>query len=93
MKSIWRVLGFIHQIQPGCILLELVKIIFEAVQPYIPLYFSGLMVSAVIAGERTAAERLDWARGICGDSVKYFADSHEMITSGEIDAIMIATPH
>ena len=38
-------------------------------------------------------DRLDWAKGICGDKVAYFTDSHELITSGLVDAIMIATPH
>lgn len=38
-------------------------------------------------------ERLDWARSVCGDKVAYFADSHELITSGLVDAIIIATPH
>ncbi len=37
--------------------------------------------------------RLEWAKGVCGDSVAYFADSHELITSGLVDAVMIATPH
>lgn len=38
-------------------------------------------------------ERLDWAKSICGDKVAYFTDSHELITSGLVDAVLIATPH
>lgn len=38
-------------------------------------------------------ERLEWAKGICGDNVAYFADSRELIRSGLVDAVMIATPH
>ena len=36
--------------------------------------------------------RLEWARGICGDKVTYFEDSHALITSGLVDAVVIATP-
>ncbi len=42
-------------------------------------------------------ERLEAARNICeknnAGEVKYFADSHELITSGLVDAVIIATPH
>ena len=38
--------------------------------------------------------RLEWAKGVCGDApVSYFEDSHALITSGLVDAIIIATPH
>ena len=37
--------------------------------------------------------RLDWAKSVCGDAVSYFADYKEMLASGKIDAVMIATPH
>ena len=37
--------------------------------------------------------RLEWAKTVCPDTVQYFTDSHEMITSGLCDAIFIATPH
>lgn len=37
--------------------------------------------------------RLEWAKGICGDKVAYFEDSHALITSGLVDAVIIATPH
>ena len=33
--------------------------------------------------------RLEWARGICGDKVDYFEDSHALITSGKVDAVVI----
>ena len=38
-------------------------------------------------------ERLEWAREICGDAVKYYSDYKEMLASGEIDVAQIATPH
>ena len=52
----------------------------------------------VPGGELTAVcdvrqERLDWAKGVCGDGVAQFSDSHELITSGLVDAVLIATPH
>ena len=37
--------------------------------------------------------RLEWAKTVCPETVQYFTDSHEMITSGLCDAIFIATPH
>ena len=37
--------------------------------------------------------RLEWAKGICGDKIAYFEDSHALITSGLVDAVIIATPH
>ena len=61
-------------------------------------------VQNLIAGKVPGAEltavcdikpaRLEWAKGVCGDApVRYFADSHDLITSGLVDAVMIATPH
>jgi len=38
-------------------------------------------------------ERLEFARGVCGDKVAYYDDYHEMIKSGLVDAVLIATPH
>ncbi len=39
-------------------------------------------------------ERLDWAKGICGEAdIGYFTDYKEMLVSGKIDAVIIATPH
>lgn len=38
-------------------------------------------------------ERLDAAHEICGDKVKYFKDYKELLASGLVDAIIIATPH
>ena len=56
--------------------------------------FEGKIPGAVLTAVcDIKPDRLDWARGICGDSVAYFADSHEMIKSGLVDAVMIATPH
>lgn len=56
--------------------------------------FEGKIPGAVLTAVcDIKPDRLDWARGVCGDSVAYFADSHEMIKSGLVDAVMIATPH
>ena len=56
--------------------------------------FEGKIPGAVLTAVcDIKPDRLEWARGICGDSVAYFADSHEMIKSGLVDAVMIATPH
>ena len=56
--------------------------------------FEGKIPGAVLTAVcDIKPERLDWARSVCGDSVQYFADSHELITSGLVDAVMIATPH
>ncbi len=39
-------------------------------------------------------ERIEWAKKTCeGKDVTYFTDSHELITSGLVDAVLIATPH
>ncbi len=37
--------------------------------------------------------RLDWAKGEFGDSVALFADYKELLKSGKVDAVLIATPH
>lgn len=40
-------------------------------------------------------ERIEWAKGQLGDndSVKFFSDAEELMKSGLVDAIYIATPH
>lgn len=56
--------------------------------------FGGKIPGAVLTAVcDVKPARLDWARGICGDSVSYFENSHDLITSGQVDAVMIATPH
>lgn len=37
--------------------------------------------------------RIEWAKTVCPEGVAYFTDSHELITSGLCDAVLIATPH
>ena len=37
--------------------------------------------------------RIEWAKTVCPEGVQYFTDSHELITSGLCDAVLIATPH
>ena len=41
----------------------------------------------------TRAERLSWAEETLGSSVSRFDDAEDMISSGEVDAVIIATPH
>jgi len=38
-------------------------------------------------------ERLDWAAGALPEQVKRYADPKELMRSGEVDAVLIATPH
>jgi predicted dehydrogenase len=38
-------------------------------------------------------DRLAWAKSVCGDEVAYYKDYKEMLASGKIDAVIIATPH
>ncbi len=37
--------------------------------------------------------KLDWVKEMCGDSVAYFTDYKDLLASGTVDAVMIATPH
>lgn len=37
--------------------------------------------------------RKEWAKANLPDSIAYFEDYHEMLSSGVIDAVIIATPH
>ena len=56
--------------------------------------FAGRVPGAVLTAVcDVKPARLEWAKGVCGDKVSYFADSHALITSGLVDAVMIATPH
>ena len=51
--------------------------------------FEGKIPGAVLTAVcDIKPDRLDSASGVCGDSVAYFADSHEMIKSGLVDAVM-----
>jgi len=38
-------------------------------------------------------ERLDAAKELCGDKIAYFTDYKELLASGLVDAVYIATPH
>jgi len=38
-------------------------------------------------------DRLEWAKSVCGDSVAYYTDYKELLASGKVDVVMIATPH
>lgn len=50
----------------------------------------GLILSAVCDCKD---ERLQWAKEHLGEEVACFKDYHVMLTSGVVDAVMIATPH
>ncbi|WP_409346048.1 Gfo/Idh/MocA family protein [Paenibacillus sp. MBLB4367] len=49
--------------------------------------------AVLAAASETFAERLEWARGEFGGDVKLFGSVEELLDSGEIDAVYIATPH
>ena len=38
-------------------------------------------------------EKLEWARGVCGDKVKYFDNYKDMLACDSCDVVVIATPH
>ena len=38
-------------------------------------------------------ERLNAVREICGDNIAYYTDYNELLNSGKIDVVLIATPH
>jgi len=38
-------------------------------------------------------DRIQWAKEICGDEVAYYSDYKELLASGKIDVVVIATPH
>jgi predicted dehydrogenase len=41
----------------------------------------------------TGDERLTWAQQTLGESVSRFDDAEAMICSGQVDAVIVATPH
>lgn len=58
--------------------------------------FEGKVPGAVLAAVcDLKQDRLDWARSFCGEDadIAYYKDYKEMLASGKIDAVMIATPH
>ena len=56
--------------------------------------FEGLIEGAVLTAVADRdEERLKWARENFGDTVKVFSDHKELLSSGLVDAILIATPH
>ncbi len=61
---------------------------------HVKTLFGGKVPGAVLAAVCDVKQsRLDWAKEQCGDSIAYFTDYKEMIASGLIDVIIIATPH
>ena len=57
--------------------------------------FTGNVPGAVVGAVcDVKKERLEWAKGVCGsEDIGYFTDYKEMLVSGRIDAVIIATPH
>lgn len=51
---------------------------------------SGVVVSAV---SDSVPERLQWAKEQLGDNVGLYTDPHELMDSGTVDGVLIATPH
>lgn len=51
---------------------------------------SGVVVAAVCDSVQAG---LDWAKGQLGDNAGYFSDPYEMMDSGLVDGVLIATPH
>lgn len=50
----------------------------------------GMKLTAVCD---TSSARLEWAKGEWGEQVKRFSDYREMLSSGLLDAVVVATPH
>lgn len=50
----------------------------------------GAMLAAVCDVRK---ERLDWAKETLGEDVNLYEDSDALISSGQVDAVIIATPH
>lgn len=57
--------------------------------------FSGKIPGAVIGAVcDIKKERIEWAKEICGNAdIGYYTEYKEMLVSGRIDAVIIATPH
>lgn len=56
--------------------------------------FDGKVEGAVLTGICDFnPDRLNWAKEKFGDKVRLFEDATDMINSGEVDAIVVATPH
>lgn len=56
--------------------------------------FAGRVPDAVLAAVCDInQDRLDWAKETFGDSVARFSDYNEMLNSGLVDAVIVATPH
>ncbi|RCW41734.1 Gfo/Idh/MocA family protein [Paenibacillus prosopidis] len=51
---------------------------------------SGVVVSAV---SDSVPERLQWAKEQLGDNVGLYTDPYELMDSGTVDGVLIATPH
>ncbi len=56
--------------------------------------FAGVIPDATLAAVCDInPDRLEWAKGAFGDSVVRFSDYKEMLASGLVDAVIVATPH
>ncbi len=56
--------------------------------------FEGNIENACLVGICDIADnKIEWAKETFGDKVTCYKDYKEMVNSGEVDAVMIATPH
>ncbi|MBQ7923617.1 MAG: Gfo/Idh/MocA family oxidoreductase [Clostridia bacterium] len=54
-------------------------------------YVPGAVLTAICDIKES---RLEWAKGVCADKgVQFFSDYKELLASGTVDAVIIATPH
>lgn len=62
-------------------------------------YLTEILKSGQIQGAELTAvcdvkqDRLDWVKETFGTELTLFSDSHDLIVSGLVDAVVIATPH
>ena len=63
-------------------------------QGHIENFKSGSIKNAVITAVcDIKQDKLDWAQNELGEDVALFTDFEDMLTSADIDAVLIATPH
>ncbi len=57
------------------------------------------LYDGMVKGAKLAAvcdinpKRLDWAKEVFGQDIRYFSDEEDLLQSGTCDAILVATPH
>jgi len=84
----WNIGGYMEQVRFGVIGLG------NMGSGHVHSFIAGKVPGAVLTAVCDIKEnRLEWAKEECGDTVQYFTDYKELLASGLVDAIMIATPH